>query len=79
MLRIAVGQMEPIIGDLKGNMSKMSALLKTATEQEVDVIVLPELLNSGYVFKSKKEAESLSEKIPSGLFSKTMKTAFWAV
>lgn len=72
MLRIAVGQMEPIIGDLKGNLSKMSALLKTADEQEVDVLVLPELLNSGYVFKSKEEVESLSEEIPKGPFSRKL-------
>ena len=72
MLRIAVGQMEPIIGDLKGNLSKMSALLKTAKIQEVDVLVLPELVNSGYVFKSKEEADSLSEEIPKGLFSKKL-------
>ncbi len=69
--------MEPIIGDLKGNLSKMSALLKTATKQEVDVIVLPELLSSGYVFKSKEEAESLAEEIPTGPFSKALKK--WSI
>ncbi|MHA1388923.1 MAG: nitrilase-related carbon-nitrogen hydrolase [Candidatus Thorarchaeota archaeon] len=73
MLRIAVGQMEPIIGDLKGNLQKMSAILSTATKEEVDVLVLPELLNSGYVFESKEEAQSLLEEIPRGLFSKKLK------
>ena len=73
MLRIAVGQMEPIIGDLKGNLQKMSNLLKIATDEEVDILVLPELLNSGYVFESKEEAESLSEEIPKGPFSKKLK------
>jgi predicted amidohydrolase len=72
MLRIAVGQMEPIIGDTKGNLAKMSALLKTATEEEVEVLVLPELLNSGYVFESKEEVESLAEVIPKGVFSKKL-------
>ncbi|MFW9847086.1 MAG: nitrilase-related carbon-nitrogen hydrolase [Candidatus Thorarchaeota archaeon] len=69
MLRLAVGQMEPVIDDPKGNLKKMDAMLKSATEQEVDVLVLPELLNSGYVFKSEEEAEKLSEVIPKGPFS----------
>jgi predicted amidohydrolase len=72
MFKIAVGQMEPRITDLKGNLSRMKALLKSASEQEVDAIVLPEFVNSSYAFKSHEELEAMSEKIPEGSFSKAL-------
>ena len=74
MLRIAVGQMKPQINDIEGNMSKMLALLKSASAQDVDLFVLPECANSGYVFKNRDEAFSLSEEIPGGPFSRSLST-----
>ena len=73
MLRLGVGQMDPVINDPEGNMNKLSAILKEASSEKVDVLVLPELMNSGYVFESKKQAEELAEAIPKGPFSKNMK------
>jgi predicted amidohydrolase len=64
--------MEPIIGDIEENMRKLKEILASATDNNIDVLVLPELINSGYVFKSQDEANSLSEQIPAGDFSATM-------
>jgi len=74
MLKLGVGQMEPKINDHKGNLTKLSSILKSAAEEQVDVLVLPELMNSGYVFESKEEAQALAESIPEGPFSKKLKT-----
>jgi beta-ureidopropionase len=72
MLRIAVGQMEPRINDHDGNMSRMRAILDSASDNDVDVLVLPELVNSGYVFDSIQEVDALAEAIPDGPFSKML-------
>jgi len=72
MIRLAVGQMEPIVHDLTGNMSRMMALLESATQEAVDVLVLPELMNSGAFFNSQEEAIELSEEIPRGPFSQAL-------
>lgn len=71
-VRLTVGQMEPVIGDIKTNMTAMVDILDDATHSNVDVLVLPELLNSGYMFESKEEAYSLSEEIPEGKFSRKL-------
>ena len=72
MLRIAVGQMEPRINDHDGNMSRMRKILDSASDNDVDVLVLPELVNSGYVFETKQEVDTLAEPIPDGPFSSVL-------
>jgi len=71
-MRIAVGQMEPVLMDRVENLKRVRALLNEATMNEVEVLVLPELCNSGYVFESLEEATSVSEEIPSGEFSREL-------
>ncbi|MDP1758201.1 MAG: nitrilase-related carbon-nitrogen hydrolase [Thermodesulfovibrionales bacterium] len=56
-------QFAPEFGNIKHNLQKV---LDAAASVETDLLVLPELFNTGYQFISKKEAKSLSEKIPSG-------------
>jgi predicted amidohydrolase len=73
-MRIAVGQMEPLVTDVEENLSRVKAILKEAEGSQIDVLVLPELCNSGYVFDSLEEAESTAEKIPSGIFSKEFRS-----
>jgi predicted amidohydrolase len=68
-MRLAVGQMEPVITDVEENITRISRLLKEAEKGSVDVLVLPELCNSGYVFESKEEAIDSSEEIPEGPLS----------
>lgn len=64
--------MEPVLTDMDENLSRVRSLLKEAERNQVDVLVLPELCNSGYVFENLEEAESTAEEIPSGIFSKEL-------
>ena len=59
---------------MAGNMRKVESLLGSAKVNGVDVLVLPELANSGYVFNSRDEAIGLSEEVPAGPFSKLLQT-----
>ncbi len=61
--------MEPQIANVKKNITSVKVLLEEATQAAVDVLVLPELCNSGYVFKSKDEASDSAEEIPEGPMS----------
>ena len=72
-MRIAVGQCQPILKDSDENLSRVKSLLKEAEENQVEVLVLPELCNSGYVFESLEEAKSTAEEIPSGRFSEELR------
>ncbi|MGY5864506.1 MAG: nitrilase-related carbon-nitrogen hydrolase [Candidatus Thorarchaeota archaeon] len=73
-MRLAVGQMEPVIVNIAENISRVRALLGEAEENSVDVLVLPELANSGYVFKNKEEAKESAEEIPTGPLSSELLT-----
>ncbi len=68
-MRLAVGQMEPQITSVEENIAKVKVLLEKAEENAVDVLVLPELCNSGYVFQSSDEANASAEEIPQGPMS----------
>ena len=66
MVRIAVGQTEPKVVDGKSTYTELKGMLASATEASVDVLVLPELANSGYAFESLEEARGRAERIPDG-------------
>ena len=61
--------MEPQITSVEENIAKVKVLLEEAKENAVDVLVLPELCNSGYVFQSSDEANAFAEEIPQGPMS----------
>ncbi|MFX1482638.1 MAG: nitrilase-related carbon-nitrogen hydrolase [Promethearchaeota archaeon] len=69
MLRLAVGQFNPKVTKIQENISGVKDLLQQATMNSVDVLVLPELCNSGYVFETENEALSSAEEIPTGKMS----------
>jgi predicted amidohydrolase len=71
-LKLAVGQMEPKICDIEENLVRVKSILDEAEKEDVDVLVLPELCNSGYVFQNLKEALDSAESIPDGPFSKEL-------
>lgn len=71
-MRLAVGQMDPLLMEMDENLSRVKTLLKEAEDNQVDVLVLPELCNSGYVFRSLEEVVSSAEEIPTGAFSKEL-------
>jgi len=56
-------QFEPIFGNVDENLKKAGRLIKQAN---AELIVLPELSNTGYVFTSMEEVEALAEEIPGG-------------
>lgn len=66
--RIACVQMEPKVGrkNKKKNVERSLGLIAEAAGAGANVIVLPELANSGYVFESRDEAFDLAEPIPDG-------------
>jgi N-carbamoylputrescine amidase len=65
-MRIAVGQFEPRIGEKRENVAQTLELIDEAAERGAELVVLPELCNSGYMFASHEEAESLAEPVPDG-------------
>lgn len=55
MTRIAVQQLAPVIGDLEANRALARDAIREAAGAGADVVVLPELITSGYVFESAEE------------------------
>jgi N-carbamoylputrescine amidase len=70
---VACVQMNPVIGDKPANVSRSADLIRSAAERGADLVVLPELANTGYVFRDRHEALDLAEPVPGG---KT--TAVWS-
>lgn len=55
MLRIAACQAKLQCEDVSANINHTLELINTATDSGAELVVLPELANSGYKFKSKEE------------------------
>jgi beta-ureidopropionase len=64
--------MAPKVAEVDGNIARIKAILKEADEKEIDVLVLPELINSGYVFENMEEVRGTAEVIPDGRASKIL-------
>ncbi len=60
-MHIGFYQFAPSFGDVKANLERIEGALEGV---HADLIVLPELVNSGYLFKSPKELTMLAEAIP---------------
>jgi predicted amidohydrolase len=65
-LRIAVAQYEPHIGDLDINRAALVAHVEAAADRGAQLVVLPELASSGYVFAAEEEAARLAEDAGTG-------------
>ena len=59
-------QFEPILGKPKKNIARIESLLLQAAD--ADLIVIPELANSGYNFESKEQAIQLAESVDNSPF-----------
>ncbi len=58
-------QFKPEFCDVNANISKIRGLLK---DKKFDLMVMPELANSGYLFSTVDELKKASEEIPGGPF-----------
>jgi len=65
-LRIACVQMEPVVGQKERNVERGLELIERAAAGGANLVVLPELCNSGYVFETREEANALAEEVPGG-------------
>ncbi|PKQ65156.1 hypothetical protein BZG02_04840 [Labilibaculum filiforme] len=72
-MKIALIQFAPVFGDLEATMNFLKALLHKA--KDADLLVLPELTNTGYNFHSKEEAFALSETVGNSVFLEFIKEA----
>src|SRR5262249_58146054 len=66
LVKIACIQMEPVLGERDRNVRRSLELLEEAAEAGARLVVLPELCNSGYMFRSRAEAFALAEEVPGG-------------
>jgi predicted amidohydrolase len=66
MLKIGFLQFSPVLGDVLGTIQSIERLLDGGVE--TDILVLPELCNSGYNFTSYQQAWDASEPIKGGPF-----------
>lgn len=60
-MRVGFFQMEPELLEVEKNVDKALRMLERI---KADLMVLPELFNSGYAFKTKEEVEKVAEPIP---------------
>ena len=56
MTRVACQQLAPVLGDLAGNGTRAQAAIDEAIAAGAEVVLLPELCTSGYMFASPEEA-----------------------
>lgn len=70
-VRIAVAQYEPRVGDIEGNRARAEHWVTEAVGRGANVVVLPELASSGYVFADEDEAAATAEPL-TGPFVRTL-------
>ncbi|MEO6715221.1 MAG: nitrilase-related carbon-nitrogen hydrolase [Mycobacteriales bacterium] len=59
-VRVSCRQVSPCIGDLAGNIALSVTAVRSAVEGGAHVVVLPELVTSGYMFASREEVASVA-------------------
>ena len=72
-VRVACCQMAPVVGRKAENLARSAGFIERAAAGGANVIVLPELCSSGYVFESRAEALALADAYEDG-----DSTAQWA-
>lgn len=61
MMRIGFYQFAPVFGDVPANRRRIASTLQTC---DADLVVLPELATSGYLFLTADEVEAVAEPVP---------------
>jgi predicted amidohydrolase len=62
-VRIACAQLAPAVGDAEGNRRLAREAVREAIGAGAGVVLLPELVTSGYVFESAEEARALAQPV----------------
>jgi predicted amidohydrolase len=57
---VACHQLAPVLGDLAGNAARAQAAIDGSISAGADVVVLPELCTSGYMFEGPEEAATVA-------------------
>jgi N-carbamoylputrescine amidase len=65
-LLVACIQMEPQVGHKDDNLARSLQRIAEAAAAGAELVVLPELCNTGYVFETRAEAFAASETLPDG-------------
>jgi predicted amidohydrolase len=63
-MKVGFIQLKPVFGEVARNLERSIELIREGAE--ADLLVLPELCTSGYLFLNKKELKKLGEKVPDG-------------
>ncbi len=69
MTKLVCQQLAPRIADLDANRELASAAIRSAVDAGADIVLLPELTTSGYVFESPEEARSVAVTAEHPLFA----------
>ncbi len=70
-MRVGFLQFHPIFADIGQNLSRIEAKL---SKVDADLLVLPELFNTGYLFSGRKQLRQLAEEIPDGQTTRVLKS-----
>lgn len=65
-VRVACAQFNVFPGKVGINVAKTITWIDMARQRGANIVVLPELVNTGYKFRSRRDVVRLAEKIPSG-------------
>lgn len=71
-MKVGYYQFAPEFGRIEKNVEKALGAVK---KLHADLVVLPELFSTGYVFTSKSEVAALAEKVPGGFTTEALVTA----
>jgi predicted amidohydrolase len=69
-MRVGFVQINSKLSDVEGNINKAFRLVG---KKKVDLLVLPELFNTGYNFRSRRELAKVAEPIPQGPTTQTIR------
>jgi predicted amidohydrolase len=72
-MKIGFIQFAPVLGDTEATIRKLDRLLPLGAD--ADLLVLPELCNSGYNFRSHEEAWQTSEEVENSVFVRYLESA----
>ncbi len=62
-MKVGFIQTKPVFGHVERNVERAVAMIRRC---DADLIVLPELFNTGYLFTAREEVRELSETVPKG-------------